>query len=577
MSTGVRPMYSWDALPWRKLEQGVFRLQARIYQASRNGDKPTVRSLQKLLLNSRAAKLLAVRRVTQDNTGKHTPGVDGVCSLAGDERLELADRLTVGATADPVRRVHIPKPGTDELRPLGIPTMRDRALQTLVRLALEPEWEARFEPHSYGFRPGRSCWDAVEAIYKSICQKSKYALDADIAKCFDRIDHEALLAKIDAGPAVTRQIRAWLKAGVLDGETLFPSTEGTPQGGAISPLLANIALHGMEAVLRERFPPRQPCVGSDGGRVKIPTPRLIRYADDFVVLHPDREVVEQCRQVLTEWLRPMGLELKPSKTQLCHTLETVGDQTGFDFLGVTVRQFPAGTTRTGCSPRGVPLGFQTLIKPSKAAIQRHVARLREVIDAHRNAPQEALIKALNPVIRGWSNYHSTVVSKKTFGRLGTVVYQMLRAWARRRHPHKSRVWVVSKYWRVNEGRGWVFQPAGKSIRLYRHNETRIVRHVLVQDTRSPFDGDWTYWTSRMGRHPDVSPSVARLMKAQKGACPRCGLLFKSGDSLEVDHFIPSSQGGSNGYGNLQLLHKHCHHRKTAADIKGGMDDNPPSN
>jgi RNA-directed DNA polymerase len=569
-------MYGWDSLPWRKLEQGVFRLQTRIYQASRNGDKPLVRSLQKLLLNSRAAKLLAVRRVTQDNTGKHTPGVDGVCSLAGDERLELAARLKVGASADPVRRVYIPKPGTAELRPLGIPTIHDRAVQSLVRLALEPEWEARFEPNSYGFRPGRSCWDAVEAIYKAVCRGDKYVLDADIAKCFDRIDHKALLTKIDAGPAVTRQIRAWLKAGILDGETLFPSTEGTPQGGAISPLLANIALHGMEDEVRRRFPPRQPCVGDEGKRVKIPTPRLIRYADDFVVLHPDREVVEQCQQVVTEWLRPMGLELKPSKTRLCHTRDAVDGRAGFDFLGFTVRQFPAGATRTGCLSNGAPLGFQTLIKPSKTAVQRHVARLREVIDRHRNAPQEALIAALNPIIRGWCNYHSKVVSKKIFSKLGTVVYQMLRAWARRRHPHKSRVWVTSKYWRVNEGRGWQFQPAGKAIRLYRHGETSIVRHVKVQGTRSPFDGDWSYWASRTGHHPDVPPSVAWLMKVQKGKCPRCGLLFKSGDVWEVDHATPRSQGGSDGYGNLQALHKHCHHRKTAAERKGGMDDNPPS-
>lgn len=577
MSTGVRPMYSWDALPWRKLEQDVFRLQTRIYQASRNGDKPLVRSLQKLLLNSRAAKLLAVRRVTQDNTGKHTPGVDGVCSLAGDERLELADRLKVGASADPVRRVYIPKPGTAELRPLGIPTMHDRALQTLVRLALEPEWEARFEPNSYGFRPGRSCWDAVEAIYKAVCRGDKYVLDADIAKCFDRIDHEALLTKIDAGPAVTRQIRAWLKAGILDGETLFPSTEGTPQGGAISPLLANIALHGMEDEVRRRFPPSKPCSGEGGKREHIPTPRLVRYADDFVVLHPDRDVVEQCRQVITTWLRPMGLELKPSKTRLCHTLAAVDGRAGFDFLGFTVRQFPAGATRTGCLSNGAPLGFQTFIKPSKTAVQRHVARLREVIDRHRNAPQEALIAALNPIIRGWCNYHSTVVSKRTFGRLGTVLYQMLRAWARRRHPQKSRVWVTSKYWRVNDGRGWQFQPAGKAIRLYRHGETAVVRHVKVQGTRSPFDGDWSYWAGRMGRHPDVPPSVARLMKVQKGRCPRCGLPFKPGDVWEVDHATPRSQGGSDSYGNLQALHKHCHHRKTAADSKGGMDDKPPSN
>jgi RNA-directed DNA polymerase len=157
------------------------------------------------------------------------------------------------------------------------------------------------------------------------------------------------------------------------------------------------------------------------------------------------------------------------------------------------------------------------------------------------------------------------------------VYQLLRAWARRRHPHKSRTWVTGKYWRVNEGKGWRFQPAGKPIRLYRHGDTKIVRHVKVQGTRSPYDGDWVYWTSRLGRHPEVFPSIAMLMKRQKGKCPRCGLSFKQGDELEVDHITPSSRGGKDSYGNLQLLHKHCHHRKTAAERKGGVDDKPPSN
>src|SRR4051794_39209181 len=359
VSTGVRPIYSWEDLPWHSLERAVFRLQTRIYQASRNGDMPKVRSLQKLLLNSRAAKLLAVRRVTQDNTGKHTPGVDGICSLSGDERLDLASRLKVGAEADPVRRVYIPKPGTEELRPLGIPTMHDRALQSLVKLALEPEWEARFEPNSYGFRPGRSCWDAIQAIYAAVWQKDKYVLDADIAKCFDRIDHEALLAKVNAAPTVARQLRAWLKAGILDGDTLFPSEQGTPQGGAVSPLLANIALHGLEELVRQRFPARR----VKGERLYAAI--LIRYADDFVVLHEKEDVVREAQAVIAEWLRTMGLELKPSKTRIGHTLRDVGGRVGFDFLGFTVRQFPAGATRTQCNGSGKPLGFITLIKPSR--------------------------------------------------------------------------------------------------------------------------------------------------------------------------------------------------------------------
>src|SRR4028118_1175721 len=251
MNTVEKPMYEWNDINWRKLERNVFKLQKRIYQASNRGDVKLVRKLQKLLISSWSAKALAVRRVTQDNQGKKTAGVDGVKSLSPKQRLDLIPKIHLGTKARPTRRVWIPKPGTQEKRPLGIPTMKDRALQALVKLALEPEWEARFEPNSYGFRPGRSCHDAIEAIFTVTAQKAKYVLDADIAKCFDRINHKALLEKLNTFPTIRRQVRAWLQAGVMDGKELFPTREGTPQGGVISPLLSNIALHGMEYRIKE--------------------------------------------------------------------------------------------------------------------------------------------------------------------------------------------------------------------------------------------------------------------------------------------------------------------------------------
>ena len=362
MTTDPGPMDGWEALPWSQIERDVSKLQKRIYRASTRGDTNAVRKLQKLLLANRAAKLLAVRRVTQDNGGKNTAGVDGGKSLHPRARLAVAASLRLSDEADPVRRVYIPKPGSDELRPLGTPTIHDRALQTLVRFALEPEWEAKFEPNSYGFRPGRSCWDAIMAIHIAVGRKDKYVLDADIAKCFDRIDPEVLLRKVNTFPALARQLRAWLTADVLDGDSLFLTEEGTPQGGAISPRLANIALHGLEALLRERFPRRH----IPGTRSNTAVPDVIRYADDFVVLPKDRAVVEQCQQVVTEWLREMGLELKPSKTRIGHTLREEGGRARFDFLGFTVRQFPAGASRSGCSTNGKKLGFKTLIRPSKS-------------------------------------------------------------------------------------------------------------------------------------------------------------------------------------------------------------------
>jgi RNA-directed DNA polymerase len=264
-----QPMYRWNTIPWKKVERNVFKLQKRIYRATSRGEAGRVHRLQRIMVNSRSTKFLAVRRVTQDNRGKKTAGIDGVKSLKPHERLTLAENLTLGDQAKPVRRIWIPKNNSDEMRPLGIPVMTDRARQALVKAVLEPEWEARFEPNSYGFRPGRSAQDAIKAIYDGIRQKPKYVLDADIAKCFDRINHTALLAKLQTSPRLRRPIKAWLEAGVMDGEELFPTTAGTPQGGIVSPLLANVALHGMETIISERFPRKR----------DFATPKVVRYAD----------------------------------------------------------------------------------------------------------------------------------------------------------------------------------------------------------------------------------------------------------------------------------------------------------
>jgi RNA-directed DNA polymerase len=571
MSTDASLMYGWETLPWHKLERSVFKLQKRIYRAARRGDTKAVRRLQRLLRKSRAAKLLAVRRVTQDNRGKNTAGVDGVVTVSGPERLDMASALDLRGEASPVRRVYIPKQGTDEFRPLGIPTMRDRAAQTLVKLLLEPEWEAGFEPNSYGFRPGRSCWDAIQTVFLCVNQKAKFVLDADIAKCFDRIDHEELLKKVGASPTIRRQLRAWLKAGYLDGGELFPTEAGTPQGGTASPLLANIALHGLETLVRERFPERK---GRQKGEYQAP-PNVVRYADDFVVLHEKREVVEECQRLISEWLKPMGLELKPSKTRITHTLESVdGGTPGFDFLGFTVRQFRRGRDNSVRNAHGQPAGFSPAIKPSKASVQRHVQRLREIIDRHRGSSQEALIAELNPVIRGWCRYHAVGVSSRTFQRIGHTLFRMLYSWARRRHAKKGRRWVAHKYWRLDEGRGWEFRPAGSEFGLYKHESTPITRHVKVQGGRSPFDGDWVYWSGRQGRYPGVKPWMGFLLKRQAGKCRYCGLYFRDGDVIELDHIVPKSAGGKTSPRNLQLLHGHCHDRKSAQDCRGMHDKHP---
>ncbi len=562
--TSVKTTVEWNLTDWQKLERKLFKLQKRIFQASSRGDLKAVRRLQKTLMRSWSARMLAVRRVTQDNQGKNTAGVDGVKKLSPVRRLAMVKKLLLKGKSKPTRRVWIDKPGTDEKRPLGIPTMYDRALQALVKQALEPEWEARFEPNSYGFRPGRSCHDATEAIFNAIRYKSKYVLDADIAKCFDRINHGELLRKLNTFPTLRRQINAWLKSGVMDGKQLFPTSEGTPQGGVISPLLANIALHGME----ERI--KQIAETLPGAKINNRSAlSLIRYADDFVILHEDLTVVQRCKQVISEWLNGIGLELKPSKTRLVHSLNKhEGQDAGFNFLGFNVRQYPVGKYNTGCNTHGKPLGFKTLIKPSKEKVKVHYDHLASVIKQHNAAPQAALIAQLNPIIRGWANYYSTGISKETFSELTMKMYLKLKSWAQRRHPNKTGQWIAKKYWQTIGGDNWVFatKQAGKSpLRLLKHDETPIVRHVKVKGNASPYDGNLVYWSSRMGKNPEVPKNVATLLKQQKGKCAHCGLYFTEESVLEVDHIIPKSKGGKDEYKNLQLLHRHCHDEKTAND------------
>jgi len=296
-----------------------------------------------------------------------------------------------------------------------------------------------------------------------------------------------------------------------------------------------------------------------------------RFLRDFPVDRPRAVASPYAQVVIAEWLKTMGLELKPSKTRIGHTLREVGGRVGFDFLGFTVRQFPAGATKTQCTSHGQPLGFVTLIKPSREAVQQQVDRLKEVV--HLRGPQAALIGRLNPIVRGWSRYYSTQVSKATFNKLDHLLTQMLLRWAYRWHPQRSRSWVVQKYWDIKVGHKWTFRCRQSQLCLCRHGRTEIVRHVKVQGARSPFDGDWLYWSARLGRHPGVAPGVARLLKKQRGKCVWCGLFFRHGDLWNVDHIVPKSQGGTNATENLQLLHRHCHQRKHGKSSDSGVTDN----
>jgi len=561
VKTSFKTTEAWNTINWAKVHRKVFKLQKRIYQASLSGQNAKARKLQKLLIKSYYAKLLAVRRVTQDNQGKKTAGVDGIKSITPKQRLELAQNLNKYQKAKPLRRKWIPKPNGEE-RPLGIPTIQDRVRQALVKSVLEPQWEARFEGESYGFRPGRSAHDAMSRIFQSINKGEYFILDADISKCFDQINHEYLLSKIDCPSTLKAQIRQWLKAGVMD-NGIFNATEaGTPQGGVISPLLANIALDGMSNLVRNLFPKKT------SNNKNYAT--IIRYADDFVVISPQLEVIQQCQIVIEKWLKPAGLELKTAKTRICHTLREIevnGEKVspGFDFLGWNFRQYPVGKHHSGkTGGMGAKLiGFKTLIKPSKKAIKAHADKVKEVIKTHKSTSQSALIKNLNPVIRGWCNYHSKVVSKETYSSLDYMIWQRLRAWTISRCG-KSSYGKLKNYFRKREDKAWNFETKD-GFRLTTHAETPITRHVTVRPEASPYDGNWTYWSTRKGTSFDVPKRVATLLKKQKGKCTFCGQYFTPEDIAEIDHIIPTSKGGKDEYKNLQLLHRHCHDIKTATD------------
>ncbi len=565
----------WKTINWRQAERYVFKLQKRIYAASRCGDIQQVRKLQKTLMRSWSNRVLAVRRVTQDNAGKKTAGVDGIKSLSPEARFDLAKGLFINGKSKPTRRIWIPKPGKTEKRPLSIPTIFDRGLQAVVKATLEPEWEARFEPSSYGFRPARSCHDAIKHIKNCIVSKPKFVLDADISQCFDRINQDALLRKLNMNGSVRQQIKAWLKSGVIDAGKFVATTAGTPQGGVLSPLLSSIALHGLESLINQEFPANAAGIikGSKnkfGCRITRPT--FIKYADDFVVLNESIVVIKRCEEIIKDWLKGLGLELKPGKTRIAHTLYpqlSEDGQAGFDFLGHHIQQYPVGKYRDNKSSQGKSLGFITLITPSKKAIETHKQNLKSIITKNKSRSQAELIKDLNPVIRGWASYYrvSDAGTSGDFSRLDRITYLRLRRWAKRQTGSISI--GHQKYWHPIGDNQRVFTTRSESnpFRLLTHIEfhSSVNDYVKVLADKSPFDGDLIYWSLRLSKHPGMPRTKAKLLKQQQGKCNACGLHFQSGDVWEIDHIQPLTCGGKKEYQNLQLLHRHCHDAKTATD------------
>jgi RNA-directed DNA polymerase len=552
----------WDFTDWRKANRIVANLRQRIFKAARANDHRKVRSLQKLMLRSQSNILMSVRRVTQVNAGKNTPGVDKVLVKTPTARGKLVDQLSTFQPwrAKPVRRVYIPKKSdSSQRRPLGIPTIVDRCLQAMVKNALEPYWESRFEGSSYGFRPGRNAHDAIEKVYNFARPntRKKVVVDADIKGAFDNLCQGFILKALGDVPGKAL-IKQWLKAGYLEDGKHHDTPTGTPQGGVISPLLLNIALHGMEAALGVQHDSQ----GTNRGKRAV-----VRYADDFVVFcETEEDALDVRDNILPPWLAERGLSLSPEKTRIVPLTE------GFDFLGFNIRRH--------ANPRTTKSGFKLLIKPSKKAVLGKVKELREIWRALRGHNIKAVLRTLNPTIRGWANYHRTVIASRTFNKLDAWMFRRALSYAKHSHPNKSWAWRRQRYWgRWNEERDdrWVFGDKHTGKYLLKFSWFKIERHQLVRGTSSPDDPELRdYWWERQkvnAKH--LSAGDIDMANDQGWVCRLCGMDLINGEELHRHHKIPRAKGGSNARSNRELVHLYCHQQETKRQF-GGVKETPPA-
>lgn len=551
----------WSSIEWAEVQTKVTKLQTKIYEASKSGNKTLVVNLQKTLISSYSARLVAVRRVTQENKGKCTAGIDGVKSLTPPQRIELAEKLSLDGKSSPLRRVEIPKPGIKEKRSLGIPTMADRAKQVLAKLALEPEWEAKFEPNSYGFRPGRICHDAIEAIELSVRRVPKFLIEADLQGCFDRIDHEALIRKLKTFPVMEAQIRAWLKSGVLTGEVFHNTGSGTPEGGVISPLLANIALQGFESHIAEKFPLRKTRIRQPKGKRKeYSEARVIRYADNFVILHEEEDAIKEALEETRKWLGTIGLILNEKKTRMCHTLESYeGEKPGFDFLGFHIQSYKRGKHQAGKKTNGDSLGMVTKVQPSEASVRHFRTHLKTLLNKGQSQDPVQMIESLNWFIRGWGNYFkSGSHSHEVFSKVQHGLYQVYLNWGRKKFSQRGDGYICSKIFFKSKESAWNFGwKDGNYLHLVEMLYSFEYKHYTkVKGDRTPYDGDWVYWYIRRSEHPLTPKDIRIGLKNQKGKCSHCGKPFTPEDYIEVHHIDGDRK--NNQRSNKTLVHLHCH-------------------
>ncbi|MDR5834452.1 group II intron reverse transcriptase/maturase [Caballeronia sp. LZ034LL] len=541
---------NWNAVNWRKVERNVRGMQIRIAKATREGDWRRVKALQRMLTRMLSAKLYAVRRVTQ-NQGARTAGVDRELWDSPERRWEAIGRLKRrGYKPLPLRRVFIPKANGKE-RPLGIPTMRDRAMQALYLLALEPVAESTSDPNSYGFRLNRSTADAMGQVRACTSRKdsSRWVLEADIKGCFDHINHDWLENHV---PMDREILRKWLKAGLIYKGQLQATEAGTPQGGIISPTLANVTLNGLERELIAHL-------GAKFGIAKAKKLKVnvVRYADDFVITGDSKEILEnEVRPWVEAFLAVRGLHLSEAKTRITHIDE------GFDFLGWNFRKYSG----------------KLLIKPSKKNAQAFYRKVAETISGNKTVKQEDLVQLLNPMLRGWAQYHRPVSAKQTYSRMEHLIFRKLWRWSKRRHPQKSAVWVKQKYFHSVGARNWVFAVRTEREdgswglnELYQLSGTAIKRHTRIKGEFNPFDPKWEQYgeTLRQGRMWEqmrYRKQWAALYLSQSGLCAHCGCALTDETGWHDHHLEYRMHGGTDALSNRALLHPHCHRQVHAGRL-----------
>ncbi|WP_029045995.1 group II intron reverse transcriptase/maturase [Cupriavidus sp. amp6] len=532
----------WDAINWRQVERNVRAMQIRIAKATQEGDWRRVKALQRSLTRSFSAKASAVKRVTE-NQGKRTAGVDRELWDSPEVRWEAIGRLKRrGYRPLPLRRVFIPKANGKE-RPLGIPTMLDRAMQALHLLALEPVSEGTSDPNSYGFRINRSTADAMSQLFVNLSRghSAQWILEADIKGCFDHISHDWLERNVPMDRAI---LRKWLKAGVIF-QGQFQATEaGTPQGGIISPTLANVALNGLERQLVASFEKKLGVAKTRKLKVNV-----VRYADDFVITGTTPEILQnEVKPWVEQFLAVRGLTLSTEKTRIVNVAD------GFDFLGWNFRKY-SGTL---------------LIKPSRKNVQTFYRKVKGVISANKTVKQSELIRLLNPMLRGWAQYHRAVVAKAAFNRLGHDIFRVLWRWAKRRHPGKKADWVRKKYFGSVGQRSWVFGTTVVKdvdsevwVELYSLASTPIQRHKKVRGDYNPFDPAQEVYGETL-RQERLLDSMAhrkqwiKLYMSQRGLCALCQCKMTKDTGWHDHHIEYRVRGGSDGLRNRVLLHPNCH-------------------